>query len=70
MPEKQEVSLNLYDLAGKLVRTIYSGVQAKGNYEVNVSQQIGIYAGIYFVRLEAGNFNLTRNLTIFELLSH
>jgi len=72
--------LVLYDISGKLVRTIHSGVQEKGEYEVNVGATLAVAqnngqsrqvrmplpAGIYFIRLEAGDFKATSKLTILK----
>ena len=59
------MSLELYDITGRLVKTIYSGVQEKGYYEVNVSR-VGLQAGIYFIRLEAEENTVTHKLTILK----
>ena len=42
VPSKSKVSLVLYDISGRLVRTIYSGVQEKGEYEVNVGATLAV----------------------------
>ena len=78
LPENASIRLGLYDISGRLVKTIYSGVQEKGNYEVNVGSNLSVRPtgqvrhmglslpkGIYFVKLEADKFIATKKLTIF-----
>ncbi|MDI6840495.1 MAG: T9SS type A sorting domain-containing protein [bacterium] len=55
LPENAIVSLRLYDISGRLVNTIYSGTQEKGEYEVELNgEYMGspLPTGIYFLRLE------------------
>ena len=66
VPEKAVISLGLYDISGRLVKTLYSGIQEKGYHTINVGTRHGMSlpAGIYFIRFEAGNYKATRKLTI------
>ena len=77
LPEKASISLELYDISGRLVKTLYSGTQEKGYYEVSLSRgevTSPLPAGVYFIRLEVpknrdfagstGKFKATRKLTI------
>ncbi|MGB9742648.1 MAG: FlgD immunoglobulin-like domain containing protein, partial [bacterium] len=60
-------SLSVYDISGRLVRTIYFGLQEKGYHEVKLnSEQMGspLPPGIYFIRFEAGAFKATHPLRI------
>jgi len=61
LSEKTDITLKLYDISGRLVKTIYSGTQEKGEHEVELSGQhhgqgehMGspLPTGIYFIRLE------------------
>ena len=63
LPERASITLELYDISGRLVKTIYSGTQEKGCYEVNIKQD-ELKGGIYFIKFEAGNFRATKKLTI------
>ena len=70
LPSNREpnVSLKVYNLAGKLVRTLVFGTQKPGIYRVcwngknNYDKRVP--AGIYFYCLETGKFKATRKLTI------
>ncbi|MDI6840794.1 MAG: T9SS type A sorting domain-containing protein [bacterium] len=60
--ERERVSLKIYDLSGKLVKTI--GVSA-GYREIAVNLE-ELTNSIYFVKMEAGKFKATRKLTIIK----
>lgn len=49
------VSLKIYDLLGREVATLVNGKQNTGNYRVEFNAA-GLSSGVYFYRLEAGNF--------------
>ncbi|MGC9111184.1 MAG: SBBP repeat-containing protein [candidate division WOR-3 bacterium] len=63
LPSDAKVSLSVYDISGRLVRTIYFGLQEKGYHKVEPSP---LPTGIYFVRFEAGAFKATHKLTILK----
>ncbi|MCK4448132.1 MAG: T9SS type A sorting domain-containing protein [Candidatus Marinimicrobia bacterium] len=62
------ISLRIYDIGGRLVRTLVDGKKAPGYYQVkwygrdDAGKKVA--SGIYFYRLEAGEFKATRKLTI------
>lgn len=62
------VSLNVYDIAGKLVRTVESGIKAAGSHLTTWDgrDQGGrqVANGVYLYRLTAGDYTATRKLTI------
>ncbi len=66
LPEKASITLRLYDISGRLVKTIYSGAQEKGYYAINVGARsiVPLPAGVYFIRFETDKFKATRKLTI------
>jgi surface protein len=62
LPEKQEVTLRLYDVLGRQVRTVVSS-EKEGRHE----QTIGVGrlpSGVYFLRLQAGGQTRTQKLTV------
>jgi hypothetical protein len=64
VPERQEVTLQLYDLLGREVRTIQQGnVQGRQELRVDLS---GLASGTYFVRLSAGGRTLTQKITVLK----
>lgn len=52
---KGKVSLKIYDLSGRLIKTIINEEMSTGFYNVNLEMK-GLISGIYFVRLESGDF--------------
>jgi uncharacterized delta-60 repeat protein len=59
------VSLKVYDVLGKEVATLVNGEKPVGNYEVDFDAT-GLSSGIYFYKLQAGNFIETRKMTILK----
>lgn len=69
LPQTSQVSLRVYDLAGRLVQTLVDGeVMAAGRGEAvwRGCDQSGrqMAAGTYFCRLDAGSFHQTRRMTL------
>lgn len=58
LPEQADVSLIVYDIAGREVQTLVSATQSAASYDVswNGSDQDGmqVAGGMYFARLQAG----------------
>ena len=49
-----DITLTIYDIAGRKVEELYSGFQIAGPYEINWQPQV-IPAGVYFGRLTNGD---------------
>ncbi|PSQ79246.1 MAG: hypothetical protein BRD41_07640, partial [Bacteroidetes bacterium QS_1_63_11] len=62
VPETREVTLQLYDLMGRQVRTLSQGPK-KGRTEMQVGLS-GLPSGIYFLRLRAGGTTKTQKMTV------
>ena len=66
LPRDAPVSLEVFDVTGRLVRTLANESMAAGAYEVswngadNSGQQVA--AGVYLYRLRAGSFEATRRM--------
>ncbi len=60
VPKNEKISLKIYDVLGREVKTLVNSVKAPGIYSVtwNGSNNSGskVASGIYFYRLKAGNF--------------
>lgn len=63
IPAQSEVSLKVYDATGRLVRTLASGTREAGVHSVTLDGR-GLGSGVYFYRLQAGNFTATKKLVI------
>lgn len=65
LPEKSEIALMVYDVLGKPVKVIAKGTYLAGPYTFNIDAQY-LAGGIYFYRLEAGNYNVTRQMEVIK----
>jgi len=63
LPEKTNVSLQVYDIQGRLVKPIFSGSKDAGYYKLQINSK-DLSSGIYFLRLESEKYNATRKLLI------
>jgi hypothetical protein len=63
--ENSFVSLKIYDVLGREVKTLVSEKQTAGEYEVlfNASD---LNSGVYFYRLTSGNFTETKKLILLK----
>jgi len=55
LPQRSRVKLTIHNLLGQEVATLVNGEQEPGRYSVKFDAS-GLPSGIYFYRLEAGNF--------------
>lgn len=63
--DAQNVQLKVYDLLGKEVKTLVSGIQNPGSYNVTFDAS-GLASGVYFYRLTAGGFTDIRKMTLIK----
>lgn len=63
--QSQKVSLNIFDMSGRVVTILADASFEQGDYEMewNVSN---MNAGIYFLRFEAGNYLQTEKVSIIK----
>jgi hypothetical protein len=70
LPEQSNITLNIYNVNGSLVRTLQNGPQPAGKYSVkwNGLNNAGspVSSGIYFYRLETEGFTGTRKMFILK----
>lgn len=68
LPRATGVDLRVYDLAGRLVRTLASGVHAEGRFDAtwDLRDALGVPVpnGVYFARLIAGDDRRTRPVIV------
>ena len=58
-----KVLLKIYNLSGQELETLVNGYQTAGKYEITWIPK-GLPSGIYFYRLQAGEFSETRKLIL------
>jgi len=73
IPELQFVTLKVFDMLGTEIASLANGEKAPGIYEVKFSaiggsasggDAINLPSGIYFYRLQAGNYTETKKLIL------
>ena len=63
MPHKSAVQLTVFNTLGQQVATLVQGEQEAGYHEVRFDGS-GLSSGVYFYRLQAGDFVQTRKLLL------
>lgn len=63
LPVSGHVTLRVYDVLGRLVRTLVDKRESAGNYSVTFSAD-GLASGVYFYRLQAEIYSRTRRLLV------
>lgn len=70
VPMKSRVKLNVFDLEGKLVRSLVDATLESSNYSISWDGRNGsgnnMESGIYFYRLEIGNFHYSKKMVLLE----
>ncbi len=70
LKEKGPVSLRVYDVSGRLVRVLVDEVREAGSYEAvwdgTNDEGRGIASGIYFCRMEAGEYERTLKMVLLK----
>ena len=70
LPKDGRVKLQVYDLRGRLVRTLVDGLRPAGGQNVvwdgTDNRGSGAAAGIYFYRLEAGGVTMQEKMTLLK----
>lgn len=65
IPVQSGVSLKLYDLSGRCVKTLINGEKPAGSYDVKLNaKELG--SGVYFVKLTTGKFKRTKKLILMK----
>lgn len=63
LPVSSHVTLKVYDVLGRLARTLVDERESAGSYSVTFNAD-GLVSGVYFYRLQAGPFSQTKKLII------
>lgn len=65
IPEKNFITLNIYDVLGKKIVTLINEEKSVGSYKVSFNAS-ELTSGIYFYRLQAGEFIETRKMVLIK----
>lgn len=60
-----KVTLKVYDLLGRNVATVVDGAQEPGTYTIQFDAS-GLASGVYYYRIEAGNFSAVRTMLLLK----
>jgi hypothetical protein len=70
LPETNDVTLEVYDLTGRLVRTLVSGQVEAGvhtmTWDGKDASGVQVASGVYLYRIQAGAFNQTNKMTLLK----
>ncbi len=61
---EQKMSIKLYSIQGKLIRTLVSGRQTAGNHSISLQDDKTLPAGLYLCHMKTDGFNKTINILI------
>lgn len=63
LPNEEFVTLEVFDVLGNKVSTLINEITKAGTYEVSFSGE-GLATGVYFSRLQVGNFSQARKMLL------
>ena len=63
LPIDSDVSIQVYDVTGRLVERLVDGRRPAGNHQVEIDTGM-LSSGVYFYRMRAGDFDKVRKLTV------
>ncbi len=65
IPQKTVVTIKIYDILGREVKTISQGEKVPWHYKVNFNAS-SLASGVYFYRITAGNFVQTKKMILLK----
>ena len=65
MPEAAKVTINVYDVSGRLVTMLIDGWRQAGVHEV-IFDGTGVSSGIYIIRMTTGDFDATGKMVLMK----
>lgn len=65
IPETSDITLELYDIRGRLLTTLFRNTLSSGTYKYSLNMS-NYTSGIYFLKLSAPSFSTTQKLTLIK----
>lgn len=65
VPHTGEVTIKIYNLLGTKIKTLVSGIQQKGSYEIEFNAS-DLASGIYYYRMQSDNFSDTKQMILLK----
>lgn len=70
VPETADITINVYNMLGQKIRTLFDGIQQAGSFTIQWDARDDrnqpVAGGIYFMRLEAGSTALSRKMILLK----
>jgi hypothetical protein len=70
IPEASKVHLDVYDVAGRRVATLFDGIMESGPKEISWDSRNaykeGVSSGVYFIRVQAGDYSQTKKMVLLK----
>ncbi len=63
LPDRDKVSLKIYDVTGRIVKTLVDEEKEAGSYDINWDSR-GLTTGIYFAKFVVSDYNETKKLIL------
>ncbi|MDY6787620.1 MAG: T9SS type A sorting domain-containing protein, partial [candidate division WOR-3 bacterium] len=63
LPRESDVDISIYDISGRMVNNIVSGVKKAGIYKININAS-NYSAGTYFIRMKSDEYDHAERMTI------
>ncbi|MEJ2628044.1 MAG: carbohydrate-binding protein, partial [bacterium] len=63
VPQKSDITIKVYNSAGKEVITLYEGVRQNGHYSTIFNGE-GLSSGIYYYRIQSGSYSKTQKMIL------
>ena len=60
-----DITVNIYDINGKVVENLYSGFKSAGNYSIDWKAN-NLPSGVYFVNVNTESFTATQKITLLK----
>jgi hypothetical protein len=65
IPERNQVTIKIYNALGQLVKNLVNGEYNSGTYRVSFNAT-GLSSGIYFYQISAGNYQATKKMILLK----
>ncbi|MBK8946646.1 MAG: T9SS type A sorting domain-containing protein [Ignavibacteriae bacterium] len=63
IPKQEQVTIKIYDILGKEIKTLVNEIKSRGNYQVDFDAS-SLASGIYFYRLQVNKFSDIKKLLL------
>ena len=58
LPKSTNININVYDVTGRKISTLLSGIQSKGEYRINWDAS-NLSSGIYYIKMNSIEYSRT-----------